>query len=309
MAGKKSVLESSAFAKLMIAAAACCWGVAFVVLKDVTLALPPFFTLFIRFMAASLVLFVLFYKNIRRNLNQAAIRYGLVLGLCNFLGYALQTVGLTMTTSGKNAFITSSYCVLVPFISWMVGIGRPARNHVMAAFVCLLGLGLVGLDGGLPVNQGDVLTFGSAICYAVLYAYIALRGEGKDVMAATLWEVVVSGLLSGIASLISEDLPAPASFTPTVVAELAMLSLLSTCMAFVAFNYAFTKVDPTQGALISSIESPIGAITSVLVLGEVVTMRVLVGFMLIFVAVVWAQVGPALIERILPPAAQGGKAG
>lgn len=309
MSRLSGALGSQGACKAMIGAAALVWGVSFVVLKGVTEVLPTYFTLFVRFVPAALILLVAFRRRFLANLDAATVRYGVLLGVANFVAYALQTVGLTMTTPGKNAFITSSYCVLVPFCAWLLGMGRPQRNHVAAALVCMVGLGLVGLDGGLPLNAGDVLTLGGAVCYAGMYAGIAKWGPGRDAMAVTVWELAVSGALSLGATLALEPAPAPADFTPQVVAGVAMLSVLCSALAFAGVNYAFTKVDPAEGALLSSLESPIGAITSVLVGAEVLTGRSLAGFVLIFAAVLWSQVGPALVGRAGAARARGDAGG
>ena len=60
-----------------------------------------------------------------------------------FLAYYTQTVGITDTTPGKNAFLTAVYCVLVPFLFWAVDKARPDKFNIIAAVLCIAGIGLV----------------------------------------------------------------------------------------------------------------------------------------------------------------------
>ena len=82
----------------------------------------------------------------------------LAVGGTMFTAYAFQTIGLTGTTPGKNAFLTAIYCVIVPFLYWLIDRRRPDRFNIAAAFLCMLGIGLVSLDGNLSMGWGDVST-------------------------------------------------------------------------------------------------------------------------------------------------------
>ncbi len=64
-----------------------------------------------------------------------------------------QTVGLTMIEPGRSAFLTSAYCVLVPFVSWLLMRQRPAARNIVAAALCLTGVGFVSLGSGLGAGS------------------------------------------------------------------------------------------------------------------------------------------------------------
>ena len=59
------------------------------------------------------------------------------MGTSLWAAYVLQTVGLVGTTAGKNAFLTGTYCVLVPFIGHTVMGEKLTRYNLGAAF-CVL---------------------------------------------------------------------------------------------------------------------------------------------------------------------------
>ena len=67
----------------------------------------------------------------------------------------------------ENAFLTSVYCVLVPFLYWWLAKQRPDRYNILAAVLCVAGVGLVSLNGDLTITIGDLLTLVSALFYAL----------------------------------------------------------------------------------------------------------------------------------------------
>lgn len=87
-----------------------------------------------------------------------------------FLGFAyiFQTIGLKHTTPGTNAFLTTVYCVIVPFLSWVVSKKRPDIYNFIAAAICITGIGLVCLDGKMSFSfLGEGFTLICGIFYAL----------------------------------------------------------------------------------------------------------------------------------------------
>ena len=63
-------------------------------------------------------------------------------------------MGLQYTTAGKNAFLTSVYVVLVPFLYWVFYRKRPTAYNLAAAVLCLLGVGFLSLGEGFTMGLG-----------------------------------------------------------------------------------------------------------------------------------------------------------
>lgn len=93
------------------------WGVGFVAMKDALVSFSPFWLLALRFTASFILMAIIFKKRLRK-LTAANLKAGLLIGVFLFLGFATQTIGLTFTSPGKQAFITATYVVIVPFLSW-----------------------------------------------------------------------------------------------------------------------------------------------------------------------------------------------
>ena len=100
-----------------------------------------------------------------KKIDRGYIKGGMLMGTCLALAYIVQTYGLVYTTPGKNAFLTATYCILVPFLYWAIAHKKPDRYNILAAVVCLIGMGFVCLNNDLSVNIGDMLT----ICCGLFY--------------------------------------------------------------------------------------------------------------------------------------------
>ena len=116
--------------KVAMVGAAAIWGFSFVVMKDAVALMPPAWLLGIRFLIAALILGIALHCRIRQHLDRRALAAGAVLGIFDFLGFWTQTLGLQHTTPGINAFLTATYCVIVPFAWWVIARRRPAPYHL-----------------------------------------------------------------------------------------------------------------------------------------------------------------------------------
>lgn len=156
-------------AKPMLVLAPVIWGSSFVVMKHSLDSFTPFYLLAFRFTAAAVLLGLTCWKSWRL-MDRSYLKSGLIIGTFLFLAYAFQTFGLDRTTSGKNAFLTAVYCVIVPFLYWLIAGRRPDKWNLLAAFICIAGIGMVALttkgSGGLTVNLGDMLTLAGGFFFA-----------------------------------------------------------------------------------------------------------------------------------------------
>jgi drug/metabolite transporter (DMT)-like permease len=267
------------------------WGSSFFVVKDVTEAVSPATLVGIRFTIAAVLVLAFFFKRVTGHADAATVRAGLAMGAAYFLAYWAQTVGITDTTPGKNAFLTATYCAIVPFLYWFVAHRRPSRLNIVCAALCLVGVGLVSLDGDLSMRTGDVLTLVGAVFFAAQIALMGKYAGGKDVMALTFWQFAVTGVASLVAGAATEPAPDPAVLlAPSMLAQVAYLTFFVAFLACLMQNVGQTHVPPAQASLILCLESVFGVLFSVIFYGETLTPRVLLGFVVIFIAIVSSEV-------------------
>ena len=285
--------ENNVLAKLatpLIILATVIWGSSFVVMKNSVDVLPTFWLLAIRFTCAALVLGLVFIKRWKVVDRQYLIG-GTVMGLCLFLAYAFQTFGLERTTPGKNAFLTAVYCVIVPFLYWAIAHRRPDRYNVLAAVLWIAGIGLVSVTGSdaSAFNSGDVLTLIGGFFFAAHIVAVSKWSEGRDIFMLTVLQFASFALFSWIGVLVTRaPLPVEA-FDGGLVFSLAYLVIFASCGSLLFQNIGQKYTAPATAAVLLSLEAPFGVVFSILFAGERPTPLMLVGFVLIFIAVVCSE--------------------
>lgn len=152
------------FWRIMLVAMTPLWGYSYSAAKEVIETIPTFMLLAARYLPAAGLLFVIFRKRVRASFDRQTIALGVALGVAFWLATSVQTIGLADTTAGKSSFLTGTYCVAVPFLSYLMTRERLSAWNVASALLCLGGIGLVALDD-LSVSGGDALTLGGlAVC-------------------------------------------------------------------------------------------------------------------------------------------------
>ena len=192
------------FASPIIILATIIWGSSFVVMKSSVDVLPTFWLLAIRFSFAALVLSLVFWKR-WKVLDRQYLIGGAIMGFCLFVAYAFQTFGLARTTPGKNAFLTAVYCVIVPFLYWVIAKRRPDRFNVLAALLCIVGIGLVSVTGedAAAFNLGDILTLIGGFFFAAHIVAVDKYAEGRDIFILTALQFASFAVFSWLGVLVT----------------------------------------------------------------------------------------------------------
>ena len=285
--------------RLLIIAATIIWGSSFVIMKDVTNSISPAWILAVRFTAAAVIMAVVMLRHRAVYFERSHVAYGLLFGLAMFLAYYAQTIGITDTTPGKNAFLTGTYCVIVPFLAWVVFHRRPNRFNVVAALLCIIGIGLISLgegDGLLSMRFGDAMTLVGALFYAVHIVLVSQFAPGRDVFVLTMWQFVGVAACSWIVGGLFEPMPTWSALPGDSWIALAYLTVACTVLALLFQNIGQAHLPPASAALLLSLEAVFGVAFSVAFGAEVLTLRVVAGFALVFAAIVVSEVLPEKLK-------------
>ena len=277
-------------AKPMLFTSAVIWGTSFFIMKNALDAVPVFFLLAIRFTAGAVLLSLACWRR-WRSFTPDYLWRGAVMGAFLFLAYSVQTFGLSLTTPSKNAFLTAVYCVIVPFLTWAVLKRRPDRYNVVAAVLCIAGIGLVSVTGSdaSAFNSGDVLTLIGGFFFAAHIVAVSKWSEGRDIFMLTVLQFASFALFSWIGVLVTRaPLPVEA-FDGGLVFSLAYLVIFASCGSLLFQNIGQKYTAPATAAVLLSLEAPFGVVFSILFAGERPTPLMLVGFVLIFIAVVCSE--------------------
>ena len=283
--------------RLLIIAATIIWGSSFVIVKDVTNSMPPAWILVVRFTAAAIIMAVAFLKYRELYFERSHVGFGLLFGLAMFLAYYTQTIGITDTTPGKNAFLTGTYCVIVPFLAWVLVRRRPNRYNIVAAILCIVGIGFISLDGSLTIRFGDAMTLVCAVFYALHIILVSQFAQGRNIYVLTMWQFAGVAICSLFVGGLFEPMPDWAAVPMDCWVSLAYLAVACTTVALLFQNIGQAHLPPASAALLLSLEAVFGVAFSVALGAETLTLRIVFGFALVFVAIIVSEVLPERAKR------------
>lgn len=264
------------------------WGSGFVVMKNTLDSLPPAAIIALRYTIASVIVSILFRKHLK-GLTRGDYARGALVGLLLGLAYIVQTIGLSHTTAGKNAFLTTVYVLLVPFGCYALFKQKLAKSNFIAAGMMLLGVGLLSLDGESGgLNIGDALTLCSGALFAAHIIAIDRCHKKTDMYALIVLQFAVAAVVGYAYHLLFER-GMPVVMSAGSLGGLLYLSVFSTTIAMSLQNIGQSMAPAAHASIILSLESVFGAAFSCLLLGERLTGKMALGFVVIFAALVVSE--------------------
>jgi len=213
---------------------------------------------------------------------------GICCGLALCAASNFQQIGIAYTTVGKAGFITALYVVIVPIMGLFF-----KKRVSFVVWICVV-LSVIGLyllcmtEGSLTLAYGDLLVLICAILFSVHIMVIDHFSPQGDGVVMSCIQFFVCGIVSGIIMLFVE--------TPTIenimAAAMPILyaGVLSSGVAYTLQIVGQKDMNPTVASLILCLESVVSALAGWLILNEALTARELLGCVLMFVAIVLAQV-------------------
>ncbi len=285
----------SKLARPLIVLATLIWGSTFFIMKDALDEVNLMFLLAFRFTFAAVILALVFWKRWKAMDRSYWWRGGLM-GLFLFGAYAVQNYGLMGTTPGKNAFFTAVYCVIVPFLYWLVDRQRPDRFHLLAALLCIAGIGLVSWDGGLALGWGDGMTLAGGFLFACHILAVARFSQGRDIFLLTVIQFAATAVCCWVGTLVSGGIPAD-GLPLRAWLVLLYLAVAATTLALLFQNIGQKYTSPASAAVLLALEAPFGVAFSVLFAQEAPTPLMYLGFLLIFLAVVCSETKFSFLRR------------
>lgn len=281
-------------AKIALFGAALIWGGSFLIVKNSMDTIKPHVLIGFRFTIGCFLLCIIFHKKLKE-LNRDYFIKGGFLGLLLFIAYSLQTIGITDTTPGKNAFLTAIYCVLVPFMYWLIDKKRPDIYNFIAAVFTITGIGLVSLNGDFSIRMGDAFTLVSGFFYAAHMIAVAKITRRKDPILLTILQFGYAAIFSWIVAFLFEDMPTKWSMNS--ILGLLYLSVFATAIALLLQNIGQKYTKPAPAAIILSLESVFGVTFSVIFYHEEITLQLFCGFLLIFIAVIISETKFSFLKK------------
>ncbi len=200
----------------------------------------------------------------------------------------LQQMGLVYTTAGKAGFITALYMLLVPIVGFLLFKKKSSPLVWLAVLIGLGGMYLLCVNDGFSLAYGDLLVLLCAFmfCGHILCCdHFVKRGDPIGISAI---QFATAALITSIIALIAET-PSPEKIVSAAI-PILYCGLLSGGVGYTLQIVAQKMTDPTIASLIMSLESVFAVLAGALLLHERMSVRELIGCMIMFAAIVLVQI-------------------
>jgi len=265
------------------------WGSTFAIIKGVLDQIPTFTFLAYRFFLAVLILYLIFCKRIRENIDKTALKKGVLIGIFLFLGYAFQTVGLKYTTATKAGFITGLSVVLVPIISHFFIKEKINRNSVIGVILAFIGLWFLNYSSSFSFNLGDFLVLLCAVSFALHIISVGLYAKKVDYVPLVVVQLATVFVLCLLIAIIFERPALHLSYSLHIWWSIVITGIFATALAFYMQNRFQRYSTATKTAIIFSGEPIFAAVFAYLLLGEKVGLIAWAGGLLIIFGMIISQ--------------------
>ncbi len=211
---------------------------------------------------------------------------GISCGVLLCLASNFQQLGIKYTTVGKAGFITACYIVIVPVIGLFLK--KKCGPFIWAAVVlALIGLYLLCINDGFSIGKGDLLVLICSVLFALHILVIDHFSPMVDGVKMSCIQFFVCGVLSGIPALLFEN-PSMSGLLDAWV-PILYAGVMSCGVAYTLQIVGQKGMNPTVASLILSLESCISVLAGWLLLGQRLSAREGAGCVIMFCAIVLAQ--------------------
>jgi len=274
-------------ATLTLLAMTACWGSTFFLIHDLLDRVPAVDFLAVRFAIASVAMLALAPRAVAR-LTPELRRHAVVLGGLYGGAQILQTIGLGHTPASVSGFITGMYVVCTPLLAAAILRTRIPALTWAAVLLAVSGLGVLTLQG-FSIGYGETLTLLAAIIYALHIVGLGAWSRPADAIGMSIVQCLVIAAICFVAAV-------PDGITlPDRVGDwlaVAYMALFAGAAALLGQTWAQAHLPPTRSAIIMSMEPVFAAFFAVLLGGESVGARMLLGGGMVITAMLLVELLP-----------------
>lgn len=283
---------------LLLLLGAVIWGAAFAAQRAGMDHVGPFTFSGVRMLLAGIVMIPASMLSRRKaglvtaEVQKKQRRGGLICGLLLFLATSLQQIGLVYTSAGKAGFITALYVVLVPVAGWVFLRKQPGKMIWAGVGLAVIALYLLCVPAeGFQIEKGDALLLGCAVCFTGQILCVDHYAPQVDGLTLARDEFLITGALSMIIAVFTEEIRMDGILEAAF--PIIYSGILSGAVGYSLQIIGQRDVNPTVASLVMCLEAVFAVLTGAIMLGERMTGREIAGCVLMFCAVILAQLSAA----------------
>lgn len=224
----------------------------------------------------------------KRTYRNNTIVGGILCGLCLGTATIFQQVGIVQTSAGKAGFITAMYMLLVPVINLIMFRKKSPVVVWIAVLIGILGMYLLCINEEFSLSRGDALV---SVCALIFSFHIICTDhfvQNANPIGMSVIQLYVTALLSAAVAAFTES--PSVNDVKTAIIPILYCGLGSGAIGYTLQIVAQKFTEPAVASLLMSLEAVFAVLGGTLILGEKMTGREAIGCLVMFIAVILAQI-------------------
>ncbi len=287
MAATSSERRATLLAALALLAVTAIWGSTFFLIRDLLDRVPTLDFLAVRFAIAAALLALIAPRSLAK-LSTESRKRALVLGALYGVAQILQTAGLAHTAASVSGFITGMYVVATPLFAALLLRTRIGPLTWLAVALAATGLAVLTLEG-FSIGYGEAITLVAALIYALHIVGLGAWSKPDEALGMSILQLVVIAVICLVATA-PDGIVLPDNTRDWL--SVLYMAVFAGSLALVAQTWAQAHLPPTRTAIIMSMEPVFAAFFAVLLGGELLSSRMVLGGMLVLTAMLIVEISP-----------------
>jgi drug/metabolite transporter (DMT)-like permease len=276
--------------------AASIWGGMYVVSKYILQFVSPVTLVWIRYVIAFAVLFIVltFFQHKRGFKVTIKKKDWFLIACIGFIGYfisiCLQFIGTKLSNAHMGSLITASTPVFVILFARFILGELFTRKKVISLMLATAGVVIViGLDAeALKDTLGNIALVGAAVTWALLSVYVKVASKHLNSLSITTYAILFALMFTTPFMMLQHNNFLLILGNWKTIWGLIYLGVVSTAGAFFLWNKGIELVDAGIGSLFLFFQPVTGSILGWIYLGEKLSPSFFIGGMFIIIAVIVA---------------------
>ncbi|MEY8001148.1 DMT family transporter [Clostridium sp. Mt-5] len=273
--------------------AASIWGGMYVVSKYILQFVPPVTLVWLRYVIAFTVLFIVLMFIQYKKGSKVVIKKKdwLLIAWIGFIGYfisiCLQFIGTKFSDAHMGSLITASTPVFVILFARFILGELFTRKKIISLVLATAGVIIViGLDTMFMKHiLGNIVLVGAAVTWALLSVYVKVASKRLDSLSITTYAILFALIFTTPFMMAQHNNFSLILGNRQIMLGLIYLGIVSTAGAFFLWNKGIELMDAGIGSLFLFFQPVTGSILGWIYLGEKLTPSFFIGGIFIVIAV------------------------
>ncbi|WP_018781786.1 DMT family transporter [Bacillus sp. 95MFCvi2.1] len=289
-------MKQTILGAICLSLAASIWGGMYVVSKYVLDFIPPLTLVWLRFIIAFVVLYMILKTTKRKQKTTIQInkKDWLLFAWIGFIGYFVsitcQFVGTKLSDAHTSSLVTSATPAFMVVFATLILKENLTTRRILSTVLATLGVTIV-IGWDIEVGSyfiGTIILVGAAITWALLSIYVKIASQQFSSLVITTYAIFFS-LFFITPCMIWELQSNPiGDLNTTIILGILYLGIISTAGAFFLWNKGLELMDASIGSLFFFFQPIVGSLLGWLLLNETLNRNFFIGGALIIFSVIIA---------------------